>query len=101
MQDVEMVRILKYLTCEVKFPDMMWAEQVTTAIYILNRTGKSSKKGVTCHSHVILLNFIIILLIILADPLIFNEMMPTFFSKVHPNNHIFELKKVVFFTKFQ
>lgn len=44
---IEMARTFKYSSCEVDFPDAIWAELVTTAIYILNRTGKSSKEGVS------------------------------------------------------
>jgi transposase InsO family protein len=44
---VEMARTFKYSNSEVEFPDAIWAELVTSAIYILNRTGKSSKDGVS------------------------------------------------------
>lgn len=44
---VEMARTFKYSNSEVEFPDAIWAELVTSAIYILNRTGKSSKEGVS------------------------------------------------------
>lgn len=39
---VEMARTLKYSNEEANFPAALWAELVSTAIYILNRTGKSS-----------------------------------------------------------
>jgi hypothetical protein len=42
-----MARTFKYSNSEVEFPDAIWAELVTSAIYILNRTGKSSKDGVS------------------------------------------------------
>jgi hypothetical protein len=44
---VEMARTYKYSNSEVEFPDAICAELVTSAIYILNRTGKSSKNGVS------------------------------------------------------
>jgi transposase InsO family protein len=44
---VEMARTFKYSNSEVEFPEAIWAELVTSAIYILNRTGKSSKDGVS------------------------------------------------------
>lgn len=44
---VEMGRTYKYANPEVKFPSEIWAELVTTATYILNRTGKSSVPGVS------------------------------------------------------
>ena len=43
---VEMARTFKYSNPNVKFPEAIWAELVNTAIYVLNRTGKSSKEGV-------------------------------------------------------
>ena len=39
---VEMARTFKYSNSEIKFPEAIWAELVTTAGYILNRLGKSS-----------------------------------------------------------
>lgn len=42
---VEMARTFKYSNPEIQFPEAIWAELVSTAIYILNRTGKSSVKG--------------------------------------------------------
>ena len=39
---VEMARTFKYSNSEVNFPNAIWAELVTAAIYVLNRTGKSS-----------------------------------------------------------
>ncbi|GFW45990.1 retrovirus-related Pol polyprotein from transposon TNT 1-94 [Trichonephila clavipes] len=39
---IEMARTLKYSNPEVSFPAAIWAELVNSAIYILNRTGKSS-----------------------------------------------------------
>ena len=39
---VEMARTFKYSNKEVTFPESLWGEFVKTAIYILNRTGKSS-----------------------------------------------------------
>jgi hypothetical protein len=47
---VEMARTFKYSNSEVELPDAIWAELVTSAIYILNRTGKSPKVGVSPHS---------------------------------------------------
>ena len=44
---VEMARTLKYSNSEAAFPVAMWAELCSTAVYILNRTGKSSTDGVT------------------------------------------------------
>ncbi|XP_044760209.1 uncharacterized protein LOC123317668 [Coccinella septempunctata] len=44
---VEMARTFKYSNSEVEFPDSIWAELVMSAIYILNRTGKSSEDGFT------------------------------------------------------
>lgn len=38
---IEMARTFKYSNSEVVFPDALWGEFVTSAIYILNRTGKS------------------------------------------------------------
>lgn len=46
---VEMARTFKYSNSEVEFPDAIWAELVSTAIYILNRTGKSSIEGVSSY----------------------------------------------------
>lgn len=44
----EMVRTLKYLkNPEINFPDAIWAELVSSAIYILNGMGKSSVEGVS------------------------------------------------------
>ncbi|GFW87114.1 retrovirus-related Pol polyprotein from transposon TNT 1-94 [Trichonephila clavipes] len=39
---IEMARTLKYSTPEVSFSAAIWVELVNSAIYILNRTGKSS-----------------------------------------------------------
>ncbi|GFT49467.1 copia protein [Trichonephila clavipes] len=39
---IEMARTLKYSNPEVSFPAAIWAELVNSAMYILNRTGKSS-----------------------------------------------------------
>ncbi|XP_014271044.1 uncharacterized protein [Halyomorpha halys] len=39
-----MARTFKYFNEDLTFPDALWAEFVATAIYILNRTGKSSIK---------------------------------------------------------
>jgi transposase InsO family protein len=39
---IEMARTLKYANPAVEFPRELWAELVSSAIYILNRTGKSS-----------------------------------------------------------
>lgn len=44
---VEMARTLKYSNPEVIYPEGIWAELVNTAVYILNRTGKSSIDGVS------------------------------------------------------
>jgi len=37
---VEMARTFRYSNPEIKFPDDIWAELVSTAIFVLNRTGK-------------------------------------------------------------
>ena len=42
---IEMARTLKYSNLEAEFPIAMWAELCSTAVYILNRTGKSSSKS--------------------------------------------------------
>lgn len=42
---VEMARTFKYSNEDVSFPSAIWAELVSTAVYILNRTGKSSIEG--------------------------------------------------------
>lgn len=39
---VEMARTLKYSNEEIVFSNTLWAEFISTAIYILNRTGKSA-----------------------------------------------------------
>ena len=39
---IEMARTFKYSNKEVRFPEAIWAELVTSAVYVLNRTGKSS-----------------------------------------------------------
>ncbi|KFM59342.1 Retrovirus-related Pol polyprotein from transposon TNT 1-94, partial [Stegodyphus mimosarum] len=39
---LEMARTLEYSNEEVDFPTSLWAEFVSTSVYILNRTGKSS-----------------------------------------------------------
>lgn len=44
---IEMARTFKYSSSEASFPEALWAELVATATYILNRTGKSSKEGVS------------------------------------------------------
>ena len=44
---VEMARTFKYSNCEVEFPNAIWAELMSTIIYILNRTEKSSVEGVS------------------------------------------------------
>lgn len=44
---VEMARTLKYSNPEAEFPVAMWAELCSSAVYILNRTGKSSVEGVS------------------------------------------------------
>lgn len=44
---VEMARTFKYSNKEVTFPEEIWAELINTAVYILNRTGKSSEEGLT------------------------------------------------------
>lgn len=44
---VEMARTLKYSNPEAEFPVAMWAELCSTAVYILNRTGKSSVDGMS------------------------------------------------------
>ena len=40
---VEMARTFMHSNPEVQFPQAIWAELVTAAVYILNRTGKSSE----------------------------------------------------------
>ncbi|GBO41382.1 hypothetical protein AVEN_31036-1 [Araneus ventricosus] len=42
---IEMKRSLKYSNPDVSYPSAMWAELVNKAMYILNRTGKSSVEG--------------------------------------------------------
>lgn len=44
---VEMARTFKYSNMDITFPEAIWAELVNSAVYILNRTGKSSEKDVT------------------------------------------------------
>ncbi|KAF2902574.1 hypothetical protein ILUMI_03613 [Ignelater luminosus] len=44
---IKMARTFKYLSSEASFPEALWAELVATATYILNKTGKSSKGGVS------------------------------------------------------
>lgn len=44
---IEMARTFCYSNPDIKFPDAIWAELVTAASYILNRTGKSSIQGVS------------------------------------------------------
>lgn len=44
---VEMTRTLKYSNPDLEFPAQIWAELVTTAIYLLNRLGNSSVERVT------------------------------------------------------
>lgn len=44
---VEMARTLKYGNSEVDFPKFLWAEFVSTSVYVLNRTGKSSVPDTT------------------------------------------------------
>lgn len=39
---IEMARTFKYANPEANFPAAIWAELVNSAIYVLNRTGKSS-----------------------------------------------------------
>ena len=39
---VEMARTLKYSVEGVEFPNYLWAEFISTSVYILNRTGKST-----------------------------------------------------------
>ena len=46
---IEMARTFKYANPEVEFPAALWKEFVSTAIYVLNRTGKSSVEGATPH----------------------------------------------------
>ncbi|XP_049947022.1 uncharacterized protein LOC126452302 [Schistocerca serialis cubense] len=46
---VEMARTLKYSNPYVIYLEQIWAELVNTAIYILNRTGKSSVEGVSSY----------------------------------------------------
>lgn len=42
---VEMARTLKYSNEDAEFPAYLWAELISTSIYVLNRTGKSSVQG--------------------------------------------------------
>ena len=44
---VEMARTLKYSNRDIEYPAGMWAELCQTAVYILNRTGKSSEENKT------------------------------------------------------
>lgn len=44
---VEMARTFKYSSTEVNYPEEIWAELTNSAVYILNRTGKSSVDGVS------------------------------------------------------
>jgi transposase InsO family protein len=44
---VEMARTLKYSNSEVEYPAGMWAELCQTAVYILNRTSRSSEEDKT------------------------------------------------------
>ena len=44
---VEMARTLKYSNPDVEYPASMWAELCQTAVYILNRTAKSSEENKT------------------------------------------------------
>ncbi|KMQ81501.1 retrovirus-related pol polyprotein from transposon tnt 1-94 [Lasius niger] len=44
---IEMARTFKYSNPHIKFPEAIWAELVNSAVYILNRTGKSSEEGVS------------------------------------------------------
>lgn len=44
---VEMARTLKYGNREADFPKSLWAEFVSTSVYVLNRTGKSSVPDTT------------------------------------------------------
>ena len=44
---VEMARTLKYSNPDVEYPPGMWAELCQTAVYILNRTAKSSEENKT------------------------------------------------------
>lgn len=44
---VEMARTFKYTNPEADFPAAIWAELVSSAIYVLNRTGKSSVEDVS------------------------------------------------------
>lgn len=44
---VEMARTFMHSNPNVELPQAIWAELVTTAVYVLNRTGKSSENGVS------------------------------------------------------
>ncbi|GBM27722.1 hypothetical protein AVEN_25345-1 [Araneus ventricosus] len=44
---VEMPRTLKKYNPDVEFPPALWAELINTAVYILNRAGKSSVKNMS------------------------------------------------------
>ncbi|GBM55330.1 hypothetical protein AVEN_252698-1 [Araneus ventricosus] len=39
---IEMARTFKYSNPDVNYPAAMWAELITTAVYVLNRTGQLS-----------------------------------------------------------
>lgn len=44
-----MIRRFKYTNPEISFPDLVWAELVSSVIYILKRTGKSSLECVSSY----------------------------------------------------
>lgn len=44
---VEMARTFKYANKDIEFPESLWCEFVKSAIYILNRTGKSSEADIS------------------------------------------------------
>ena len=44
---VGMARVFKYSNPDIEFPEAIWAELVSSAVYVLNRTGKSSVEGVS------------------------------------------------------
>lgn len=46
---IEMARTFRYSNKNIQFPDAIWAELVRTAIYVLNRTRKTSVEGKSPH----------------------------------------------------
>ncbi|KAF2889082.1 hypothetical protein ILUMI_17091, partial [Ignelater luminosus] len=46
---IKMARTFKYSSSEASFPEALWAELVATVTYMLNRTGKLSKEGISSY----------------------------------------------------